>query len=143
MSRLTKKISKTVQDKYSLGSYLCYDFSNTDNINELLNKLGRIEDFMEELGIEDLGELKDAMQELLETNNHIKEVSDKYYICYKEKFNRVLELAEECQALKDRWEKLKQFIQKDHDWNLEQDNNDCALAERWVLEEMQKLEEEE
>ena len=48
MSRLTKKISKTVQDKYSLGSYLCYDFSNTDNINELLNKLGRIEDFMED-----------------------------------------------------------------------------------------------
>lgn len=141
MSRLTDKYGTTPLD--NVDSLL------KENKNDMfvwggkaIAKLKEFEDFMEDLGIEDLEELKDAMQELPETNNHIKEVSDKYYISYKEKFNRVLELAEECQTLKDRWEKLKRFIQKDHDWNLEQDNNDCALAERWVLEEMQKLEEE-
>jgi hypothetical protein len=40
------------------------------------------------------------------------------------------------------WEKLKEFIEKDHDWNLERGNNDCALGQRWVLEKMQELEQE-
>lgn len=105
-----------------------------DPLEQALLKLAKIEDFMEDLGIEDLEELKDAMQELLETNNHIKEVSDKYYIYYKEKFNRVLELAEECQTLKDRWEKLKSWIDYCSSGCLEYDE---------ILQKMKELEEEE
>lgn len=49
--RLTKKITKTIQDKYNLGSYLYYDFAEIDDTNQLLNKLGELEDIMEKYGI--------------------------------------------------------------------------------------------
>ena len=39
-----------------------------------------------------------------------------------------------------KWQKLKEWIEKDHDWNLERGNNDCALGQRWVLDKMQELE---
>lgn len=55
--RLTKKISKTIQDKYSLGQYLYYDFAGLDDINKLLNKLGKLEDILEKYGIESVEEL--------------------------------------------------------------------------------------
>ena len=55
--RLTKKISKTIQNKYSLGSYLYYDFAEIDDTNKLLNKLGRLEDILEKYGIESVEEL--------------------------------------------------------------------------------------
>lgn len=50
--RLTKKITKTIQDKYSLGSYLYYDFNGAENTNRLLNKLGKLEDILEKYGID-------------------------------------------------------------------------------------------
>ena len=50
--RLTKKISKPIQDKYSLGNYLYYDFAEIDDTNKLLNKLGKLEDIMDKYGIE-------------------------------------------------------------------------------------------
>lgn len=56
--RLTKKIVKTVQDKYSLGQYLYYDFAGLDDTNKLLNKLGKLEDILEkyDLEVEELDE---------------------------------------------------------------------------------------
>ena len=56
--RLTKKINKTIQDKYSLGSYLYYDFNGAENTNRLLNKLGELEDILEKYGIESVEELE-------------------------------------------------------------------------------------
>lgn len=50
--RLTKKIVKTVQDKYSLGQYLYYDFAEIDDTNKLLNKLGKLEDILEKYDLE-------------------------------------------------------------------------------------------
>ena len=50
--RLTKKITKTIQDKYSLGSYLYYDFNGVENTNRLLNKLGKLEDILEKYGVD-------------------------------------------------------------------------------------------
>lgn len=138
MERLTMKNS---DGTYSQPTHLTFE--------KMFYKLAEFEDFMENLGLEDLEELehiigyprfidgydennnpinkvefvtyiesfrelleekklfKDAIEELLETNNHIKGVSDKYYKSYNEKFNRVLELAKENQALKDRWQQLK------------------------------------
>lgn len=60
--RLTKKISKTIQNKYSLGSYLYYDFAEIDDTNKLLNKLGQLEDILEKYGIESVEELSDALE---------------------------------------------------------------------------------
>ena len=50
--RLTKKINKTMQDKYSLGGYSYYDFAEVDDTNKLLNKLGKLEDIIEKYGID-------------------------------------------------------------------------------------------
>ncbi len=55
--RLTKKIRKTIQDKYSLGNYLYYDFAEIDDTNKLLNKLGKLEDILEKYSIESVEEL--------------------------------------------------------------------------------------
>ena len=41
------------------------------------------------------------------------------------------------------WNELKEWIEKDHDWNLERGNNDCALGQRWVLDKMEELEAED
>lgn len=63
--RLTKKIVKTVQDKYSLGNYLYYDFAEIDDTNKLLNKLGKLEDILEKYGIEGVEELEKEMHSLM------------------------------------------------------------------------------
>lgn len=62
--RLTKKITKTIQDKYSLGSYFYYDFNGVENTNRLLNKLGMLEDIMDKYGIEDLEQYLLRMQKV-------------------------------------------------------------------------------
>jgi hypothetical protein len=51
-------------------------------------------------------------------------------------------LLEEIEVLNERWRKLKEFVQNDHDSNLENGNNDCALGQRWVLQQMSILEED-
>ena len=102
-----------------------------DPLEQALLKLAKFEDFMEDNEIDSIEELCyciETREKMLEVNGELNQ-----QIKRKQKEN---------QALKDRWAELKEFVQKDHDWNLEQDNNDCALAERWVLEEMQKLEKE-
>lgn len=56
--RLTKKINKIIQNKYSLGQYLYYDFAGLNDTNKLLNKLGKLEDILEkyDLEVEELDE---------------------------------------------------------------------------------------
>lgn len=148
--RLTKKISKTIQDKYSLGSYLYYDFANADETNKLLNKLGAFEDFMESLGLEDLEELEHLIGYPLFIDGYDKdgkEINRVEFKIYKESFKEVFEknkkLYQENQALKDRWEKLKEFMQSEHDWGLENDYQDCSYGIRLILDKMQELEQGE
>lgn len=77
--RLTKKISKTIQNKYSLGSYLYYDFAEIDDTNKLLNKLGKLEDIMEKYGLEinDIDEiLTNYIKEKELAKNNDKELRD-------------------------------------------------------------------
>lgn len=87
MNRLTKKISKTIQDKYSLGSYLFYDFANADDTNKLLNKLGKLEDFMEMCGYDsvetmagDIGYMKGYIEsqttEIIDLKNHTHDLNN-------------------------------------------------------------------
>lgn len=74
--RLTKKINKTIQDKYSLGSYLYYDFNGAENTNRLLNKLGELEDILEKYGIEGVEELECLIEQT--PKFIVKETSEKY-----------------------------------------------------------------
>lgn len=59
------------------------------------------------------------------------------------KSNKQTELKSQLDQQKAMWNELKEWIEKDHDWNLERGNNDCALGQRWVLDKMQELEEED
>ena len=104
-----------------------------DPLEQALLKLARLEDLIEKYNVESMEDLE----------LRLEDIEHYAYNCNVEQIDEIIKLKQENQSLNDRWEKLKEFIQKDHDWNLEQDNNDCALAERWGLEEMQKLEEEE
>lgn len=78
--RLTKKISKTTQDKYSLGSYLYYDFAEIDDTNKLLNKLGKLEDILERYGIESVEELDKLIDGLQASVKVLIERSERYKI---------------------------------------------------------------
>lgn len=109
MERLTKKIPKTVQDKYSLGSYLQYDFANADDTNKMLNKLGKFEDLMEKYGLNIISDIEDVFLGFKHTQ-------------------------QENQALKDRWQKLK-------DWFKKKDFDHCTSRDR-ALSKMQELEKE-
>lgn len=56
------------------------------------------------------------------------------------KSNNQTDLKSQLDQQKVMWNELKEWIEKDHDWNLERGNNDCALGQRWVLDKMQDLE---
>lgn len=100
MERLTKKISKTIQGEYSLGSYSCYDFAKADDVNKLLNKLGQFEDFMEANKFESLEELKINIEYL---KDKIK--TDKFNYEQLHKFKNHLQ--QENQAIKDKIQDLE------------------------------------
>lgn len=89
--RLTKKIVKTVQDKYSLGQYLYYDFAGLDDTNKLLNKLGKLEDILEKYGIESL----DTLEHIIKKGQVINATIEGFA---KEAYN-------EMQTARDTWER--------------------------------------
>lgn len=59
------------------------------------------------------------------------------------KSNKQTDLKSQLAHQKAMWNELKEWVEKDHDWNLERGNNDCALGQRWVLDKMQELEQGE
>lgn len=114
MERLTKKISKAVQDKYSLGSYLQYDFAQADDVNKLLNKLGKFEDLMEKYGLNIISDIEDVFLEFKHTQ-------------------------QENQALKDRWQKLKEFVTNKLKQHIKYGGNNYTLGNvLWEIESIEK-----
>lgn len=89
--RLTKKVSKTVQDKYILGTVFYYDFNGLDNTNALLNKLGKLEDILEKYGIGSVEEL----DETLDDNKYSKQA-----------FAKLLKECQETTKDRDTWKKV-------------------------------------
>ena len=99
--RLTKKISKTIQDKYSLGQYLYYDFAGLDDTNKLLNKLGKLEDILEKYGIESVELLEHIIKKGIVINSTIEDFAKEEYDKMKQErdtWKRACELA--CETLK-------------------------------------------
>lgn len=101
-------------------------FYNVDDVFVVGKRLGAFEDFMEEVGAESLDELE----------------------------NCIVDLKQETQALKDRWQKLKEWVEKQHCDN-EIEANDInspftakeyyggrADSCKFILNKMQKLEKE-
>ena len=90
-------------------------------------------------------ELQNKYREiLLETNDG----NDEYVVALCKIANAINELEEmkdlqsQLAQQKAMWNELKEWIEKDHNWNLEQGNNDCALRQRWVLDKIEELEQE-
>lgn len=91
MERLTKK------------DYFTWDADDTIKltyIEKLQNKLGKFEDFMEEMGFESLEDLKKYINLSFELS----------LIPSKKR--------QEIKALKDRWEKLKEWAKEEQDWEM-------------------------
>ena len=100
--RLTKKTVKTIQDKYSLGQYLYYDFAGLDDINKLLNKLGKLEDILEKYGIESVELLEHIIKKGIVINSTIEDFAKEEYDKIKQDrdtWKRACELA--CDVLRD------------------------------------------
>lgn len=107
---------------YSCNREKCY-------ISELADKLGEFEDFMEEQEFESLEELKINIEYLKD-----KIEADKFNYGQLHKFKNHLQ--QENQALKDRWEKLKDFIDAFKEYNIDE----ASLAWK-ILDKMKELEE--
>ena len=84
-------------------------------------------DIIDEVSERDL--FLDTIKEIVETNNWDGN-----------KDKKIEHLQSQLDHQKAMWNELKEWIEKDHDWNLERGNNDCALGQRWVLDKMQDLE---
>lgn len=81
----------------------------------------QFEDFMEEMDFESLEHLAFTLEE-----------QNKIIEAYKQ----------ENQALKDRWQKLKEFTKIEHDWGLDENYQDHSYAMKLVFDRMQELEKE-
>ena len=95
---------------------------------KMANKLGKFEDFMEEQGFESLEELKVNIEYLKD-----KVETEKFNYEQLHKFKN--QLQQENQALKERWEKLKDFIDTFKEHNIDEAN----LAWK-ILDKMKELE---
>lgn len=109
MERLTDKNHNAVN---SCGEYSsCYSCNKEKcYISELADKLGKFEDFMEEQGFESLEELKDSYETIKKSQASSHST---LMIINKELVKARQIIARhtiENQALKDRWEKLKEFV---------------------------------
>lgn len=100
--------------------------------SKAIDKLAEIEDFMDEYEIEDL---KMAFETLTDSIKHNK-------FNYEELHKYKNKLVIENQALKDRWQKLKEFAKIEHDWGLDENYQDHSYAIRLILDKMQELEKE-
>lgn len=89
-------------------------FYNVDDVFVVGKRLGAFEDFMEEVGAESLDELE----------------------------NCIVDLKQETQALKERWQKLKEFIITNKNSMFLNDMPTTRMYLAKVLDEMQELEKE-
>ena len=99
--------------------WLSAENPSLEKADEIYYKLAEFEDFMEEQGFESLGDLK----------NTVINIEKLMFIAAK-----TTNLKEENQALKDRWENLKDFINTFKEHNIDEAN----LAWK-ILDKMQEL----
>lgn len=121
---------KRLTEYFECGAYV--DKSNIVDISQVagqffekgaymgkaIDRLGEFEDFMESLGCEELEELEHLIGYQLFIDGYDKDGKEVHKIefkTYKESFNEVFEkskkLKQENQALNDRWNKLKEWVE--------------------------------
>ena len=113
--RLTKKTVKTIQDKYSLGQYLYYDFAGLDDINKLLNKLGKLEDILEKYGIESVELLEHIIKKGIVINSTIEDFAKEEYDKMKQD--------------RDTWKRACELMGEELDMYATKEDNNCSTAD--------------
>lgn len=135
--RLTKKISKTIQDKYSLGQYLYYDFAGLDDINKLLNKLGKLEDILEKYGIESVEELEQELKiahEIERLKDKNIDLNNAIIVFNKNFIKDYIREIEELKVEADTWQKACELASSHISWcpakqgecNCTEEKRDCT-----------------
>lgn len=102
--------------------WLSAENPSLEKADEIYYKLAEFEDFMEEQGFESLGELKECIE--------IQETNIRFYSRISE------ENSNKNQALKARWEKLKEYTKQEAEVDYQ-----CCYFGQDILEKMQELEE--
>ena len=137
MERLTRK-SLEYKDTWIADGFL----SNIDGVvrGKAIDKLAEFEDFMEENGFESLKDLQ----------THINKIN-KYELGIRKQFVKEIneedffDMKEENQALKDRWQRLKEWVQKQSkpiDDIVISDDETKYIYMSDIFDEMQELEKE-
>lgn len=145
--------------------WLSAENPSLEKADEIYYKLAEFEDFMEEQGVESLRELKKALGRQFEireapfrygqeingvffSNEQIM-VLNQFAEFNKNWLEKYKNSEQENQALKARWEKLKEFIEEHLQYDKEELSTEKNLpnrfyitAEKMILEKMQELEEE-
>lgn len=102
----------------------CNIYAMRQKIFDLEAKLAEFEDFMEEQGFESLGELESVLYQLNVEASKTKE------------------LEQENQALKERWEKLKEWLIDRRDENGSKYFDNEMIEDDDILDKMKELEKE-
>lgn len=113
--------------------WLSAENPSLEKADEIYYKLAEFEDFMEEQGFESLEELKINTEYL---KDKIK--TDKFNYEQLHKFKNHLQ--EENQALKDRWEKLKDYVKEERKKNKDLACTAWYNADEEFLAKMKELE---
>lgn len=155
MNRLTKR----KEDRYFEGEEFWIDAENPsiDKVDDVYFKLAEFEDFMEDNGFKSFDDLYyafgyirfvDGYDEVKDEEIHKQEFI-RYADAYKDRVKAYKELYNKNQALKDRWQKLKELLEEDIKHNEKEFNEDSLVFARhyitygyWLLDRIKELEDE-
>lgn len=129
MERLTtKKIAKELKQNVEAT------ITTTQNISrDIYLRYAEFEDFMEKYNVESMEDLE----------LRLEDIEHYAYNCNVEQIDEIIKLKQENQALKDRWQKLKEYLKENCEYFDQYENmEDCASEYKYTLEQMQELEKE-
>ena len=112
-----------------------YSQPTNTTFEKLFYKVAEFEDFIEEMGFEDLGHLKTFVDtlnkyELGERKQFVKEINEREFF----------DMKEENEILKHRWQKLKDYVSGREDYNNEYDEDERLIEDNIIWTKMQELE---
>ena len=109
----------------------------SQGVDAIYHELSLFEDFMEEQGFESLEDLKDSYETIKKSqaSTHSTLMTINEQLVGTRQF--IIKQTKENQSLKDRWEKLKEYIIKEIN---KEGDSDFACAEEDILDKMRELE---
>lgn len=137
MKRLTEKIN----GKWQTNGKANIDYIDTNEsvfVGKAIDKLAEFEDFMEEQGFESLDNLQNYINKIYKyelgvRKQFVKEINEEEF------FN----MKDENQKLKDRWQKLKEWLSDRRSENGSKYFDNEMIEDDNILDKMQELEKDD